>query len=76
MVPNVPVTPAGQPAVVSVTPELKPLDGFTVTVDVPLVPAVAVAEPPIRAKLGAAPTVSGMVVLADSDPLVPFTISE
>ena len=74
-VPNVPVMPAGQPDAASVTAELKPLAGIIVTVDVPVDPTVAVAAVAPRVKLGAALTVSEMVVLADKAPLVPFTVS-
>ena len=76
LVPNVPVTPLGQLAVVNDTAELKPLAGVTVTVDVPLPPAAAVAAVALKEKLGAALTVSEMDVLADNDPLVPLTESE
>ncbi len=74
-VPNVPVIPAGQPAIASVTPELKPLVGVTITVDAALAPATVDAAPALKPKLGAALTVNEMVVLADNAPLVPLTVS-
>ena len=40
---NVPVIPAGQLDVASVTEELKPLTAVIVTADAPLVPATTVA---------------------------------
>ena len=67
--------PAGHPDADRVTVVLKPLAGMTDTVEVPVDPTVAVAEVALSAKLGAAPTVSAIVVLADSVPLVPFTFS-
>ena len=69
--------PTGQPDAASVTAELKPFAGTTVTVDVPLDPATAVAAPALNVKLGggAAVTVNEMVVLAVKVPLVPFTVS-
>ena len=73
--PNVPVIPAGQPDAASVTAELKPLAGVIVTVDVPVDPTITVAAVAPRVNLGAALTVSEMVVLADKVPLVPFTVS-
>ena len=76
LVPKVPVMPAGQPDAASVTAELKPFKGATVTVDVPLDPKEAVAAVAVNVKLGAALTVREMVVLADKVPLVPFTVSE
>jgi len=60
----------------SVTAELKPFDGAMVTVEVPADPAAAVAEIALREKLGAAVTVSGIVVLDVKVALVPFTLSE
>ena len=51
-VPNVPVMPAGQPGAASVTPELNPLAGVIVTVDVPVDPTFAVAAVAPRVKLG------------------------
>ncbi len=74
--PNVPVMPAGQPEVASVTAELKPLPGTTVTLDVPYVPATTVAALAFKAKLEPAVTVREIEVLADDAPLVPFTVSE
>ena len=70
--------PAGQFDAARVTPELNPLAGVTVTVEVPVAPAVAVAAVALKEKLGwtAAFTVSAMVVVALSEPLVPFTVSE
>jgi hypothetical protein len=57
-VPNTPVMPLGQPDAASVTAELKPLAGVTVTVDVPLDPAAAVAGLALRLKpAGAVPVV-------------------
>ena len=67
--------PAGQADAANVTPELNPFAGFTVTVDVPVDPTFAVTAVAPRVKLGAALTVSEMVVLADKLPLVPFTVS-
>ena len=73
-VPNVPVIPAGQADAVSVTGELKPFAGTTVTVDVPLDPATtAAAALALNVKLGAAVTVNEMAVLAVKVPEVPFT---
>ena len=43
LVPKAPVIPEGQPETVSVTAELNPFAGVTVTVDVPFAPAIAVA---------------------------------
>ncbi len=74
-VPNVPVMPDGQPNAASVTGELKPLAGVIVTVDVPVDPTIAVTAVAPRVKLGAAVTVSEMVVRADKLPLVPYTVS-
>jgi hypothetical protein len=54
LVAKVPVMPAGQPDVASVTPELNPFAGVTVTVDVPVDPAVAVAAAALNVKLGGA----------------------
>lgn len=55
-VPNVPVMPVGQPAVASITPELNPFAGATVTVDVPVDPTFAVAAAALNVKLdGAGP---------------------
>jgi len=74
-VPKVAVIPVGQLEAASVTAELKPFSGAMVMVDVPADPATAVAAVALSEKLGAAVTVSGIVVLADSTPLVPFTVS-
>ena len=74
-VPNVPVMPAGQADAASVTAELNPFAGVTVTVDALVDPTVAVAAVAPRVNLGAALTVSEMLVLADKLPLVPFTVS-
>ena len=60
----------------SVTGELKPLAGTIVTVEAPVAPATAVAAVVFIVKVGPAPAVSEMVVLADSVPLVPVTVSE
>ena len=46
-----PVMPAGQPEVDSVTAALKPFTGVTVTVDVPLPPAATIAGVAARVKL-------------------------
>ena len=76
MVPKAAVIPEGQPDAASVTAELKPFEGTTVTVDVALDPATAVAAVALRPKPGpeeAAFTVNESVVLADEAPLVPFT---
>ena len=75
LVPNVPVMPVGQPDAASVTGKVKPLVGVTVTVDVPADPWVTVAAVALIVKLGAALTVSEIVVFADNVPLVPFTVS-
>ena len=57
-VPKVPVMPAGQPDVANVTAELKPLAGVTVTVEVPLAPAVTAAADALIVKFaGAVPVV-------------------
>ena len=74
-VPKAPVIPAGHPDAASVTAELKPFAGTTVTVDVPLDPATDVAALALNVKLGAADTVNEMVVLAVKEPEVPFTVS-
>lgn len=76
-VPNVPVMPRGHPDAVKVTPELKPFAGVTVTVDVPVDPAAAVAALALKVKLGGcdAFTVSAMAVVVAKVPLVPFTVS-
>jgi hypothetical protein len=52
LVAKVPVMPAGHPAAARVTAELKPLVGLTVTVEVPVDPAVAVAGLAPNVKLG------------------------
>lgn len=60
LVAKVPVSPAGQPDAVSVTAELKPFAGTTVTVDVPVEPATAVVAVAVNVKLavvGAVPVV-------------------
>ena len=75
LVPNAAVIPAGQFEAVSVTPALKPLAGVIVTVDVPVDPTIADAAVALIVKLGAAFTLSEIVVLADNMPLVPFTES-
>ena len=69
-VPKFPVIPAGQLDATKVTAELKPLAGLIVTVD-----AFDTAGVALSVKLGAAVTVRAIVVLADSDPLVPFTVN-
>ncbi len=76
-VPNVAVMPVGQFDATSVTAELKPFAGVIETVELPVDPAIAVAAAALMVKLGctAAFTVSAMVVLAVSAPLVPFTVS-
>jgi hypothetical protein len=74
-VPNVAVIPVGQLNAASVTPALKPFAGVIVTVDVPVDPTFAVAAVAFIVKLGAALTVSEIVVLADNAPLVPLTVS-
>jgi hypothetical protein len=74
-VPKLPLMPAGQPEVASVTAELNPFTAVTATVEVPVDPTVAVAAVALIVKLGAAFTVSAMLVLADNAPLVPFNAS-
>ena len=74
-VPKVPVMPAGHPDADKVTVALKPFTATTETVEVPVDPAAAVADAALRVKLGAALTVRAIVVLADSAPLVPLTVS-
>ena len=66
--------PAGQADATSVTAELKPFKGATVTVDVPLDPTTDVAAVALSVKLGDGFTVKEMVVLAVKVPLVPFTV--
>ena len=73
LVPNVAVMPVGQPDAARVTGEVKPLAGVTVTVDVPADPGAAVATVALIVKLGAALTVSEIVLFADNVPLVPVT---
>ena len=73
--PKVPVMPAGQLDAARVTGALKPFVGVMVMVAVPVDPASAVAGVELSVKLGAAPTVSEIVVLAVSAPLDPFTAS-
>ena len=76
-VPKLPVIPAGQLEATRVTKDANPPEGVTVTVDVPLAPATAVAELAFKAKLGfgAAVTVSAMLVVAVRLPEVPPTAS-
>ncbi len=74
-VPNVAVMPVGQFDATSVTAELKPFAGVIETVELPVDPAIAVAAVALMVKLGAALTVSAIVVLAVNAPLVPFTLS-
>ena len=69
-VPKVPVMPAGQFEAAKVTVELNPLAGLMVTVD-----AFDAAGVALKVKLGGGATVSAIVVLADSEPLVPFTVN-
>ena len=52
-VPNVPLMPVGHPDAASVTPELKPFAGITVTVDVPVDPAFAVTAVEFSVKFDA-----------------------
>ena len=75
-VPKVSVMPTGKLDAASVTAELKPFSGAMVTFDVPANPATAVADGALSEKLGAVVTVSAIVVLAVSVPLVPLTVSE
>ena len=75
MVPNVAVIPAGKPDAARVTGELNPFKGATVTVDVALDPAKAVAAVVLNVKLAGGFTVNEIVVLAVKVPLVPFTVS-
>ena len=75
-VPKVPVIPAGQLDAARVTVELKPLFLVRVTVEDPVAPACAVAEVAESVKLGAAVTVSAIVVVAFRAALVPFMVSE
>ena len=75
LVPKLAVMPTGKLDAASVTAELKPFSGAIVTFDVPAKPATAVADGALSEKLGAAVTVSGIVLLAVSVPLVPFTVS-
>ena len=76
-VPNVPVMPLGHPDADNVTPELKPFAGITLTVDVPLDPALAVAALALKVKLGCGAdfTFSAMLVLVARLPLVPVTVN-
>jgi hypothetical protein len=52
------------------------LAGITVTVELPLVPGAAETGVADKVKLGGGVTVSAIVVEADSEPLVAFTVSE
>ena len=54
-VPNVPVMPDGQFEAASVTGELNPLAGFTITVELPLAPACALAAVALSVKPGEPP---------------------
>ena len=76
LVANVPVMPAGQPDAASVTPELNPFAGVTVTVDVPVEPAVAVAAAALNVKLGGAVAPAGAknIPLATGPP-DPFAVT-
>ena len=77
--PNVPVIPEGHPDAVRVTDPLKPFNGFTVTVEVPVVPDCTVATVAPSVKLGgggAVVAVSAITALALRAPLTPFTVSE
>jgi hypothetical protein len=77
LVPNTAVIPTGQLTAASVTPALKPFAAVTDTVEVPFVPAVAVAAVALNVKLGGgALTVSAITAVVLSDPLVPVTVSE
>jgi hypothetical protein len=74
----VPVMPEGHPdsATASVTADANPFAGITVTVELPLDPGPAEAGVADNVKLGGGVTVRAMAVEADSEPLVPFTVSE
>ena len=52
MVANVPLIPDGQLEAARVTGELKPFDGAMETIEVPVAPALAVAEVELMVKLG------------------------
>ena len=69
-VPKVPVMPGGQLDATKVTAELNPFAGLIVTVE-----TFATAALALKVKLDAGATVSEIVVLADSEPLVPFTVN-
>ena len=60
-----PVIPDGQPEAASVTGELKPPTGDTVTVDVPVDPTAAVAAVALNVKLaaGAVPVVVKLYIV-------------
>jgi hypothetical protein len=70
--------PEGQPdsATASVTADANPFAGITVTVELPLVPGAAETGVADNVKLGGGVTVRAMAVKADSEPLVPFTVSK
>lgn len=73
LVPNSTVTPLGNPLATSVTLPVNPLAGFTVMVSVLLLPwtTESVGAEGTRVKLGAAFTVSEMVVIAVTEPETP-----
>src|SRR5580693_6904746 len=73
---NVPVMPVGQPDAASVTPELNPFAGVTVTVDVPVDPTFAAAAAALNVKLGGADVPAGPknIALATAPP-APFAVT-
>ena len=75
MVANVPVMPAGQPDAASVTPELNPFAGVTVTVDVPVEPAVAVAAAALSVKLGGRDAAGAKNIALATGPPDPFAVT-
>lgn len=77
LVPKLAVTPLGKPVAVSVTLPVKPLAPVTLIVSVTLAPWITetVADVGARVKLGAAFTVSAIVVEAVSVPEVPVIVT-
>ncbi len=73
--PKVPVIPAGQFDAARVTPELNPFTGEIVTVEAPVDPTTAVAAAALIVKFGGPVTVKAMLVLADTPPPAPVTVS-
>jgi hypothetical protein len=72
------VTPLGRPLAESVTPEANPLAGVTVMVSLVLVAPCAMDNVPVvgeSEKVGAAVTVTAMVVVSLSEPEVPVMVT-